>query len=116
MDRTFQRTGLSVGVVAGTVKAEPFGYSFYSPPAADTKYRISVGHASNRDKRKNFADLHAENIKYIPGPKYLKHSDWRENIRGRTGKFLTNARKTFTDSVMEYEKKTPAPSKYDNKE
>jgi hypothetical protein len=29
---------------------------------------------------------------------------------------LKNARKTFTDEIMEYEKKTPAPSKYDNKE
>ncbi len=29
---------------------------------------------------------------------------------------MKNARKTFTDEIMEYEKKTPAPSKYDNKE
>lgn len=46
----------------------------------------------------------------------MKHSDWRENIKGRSGKFLGAARKTFTEVIMEAEKKTPAPSKYDNKE
>ena len=46
----------------------------------------------------------------------MKQSDWRDNIPGRTGKFLVRPRKTFTDEVMEYEKKLPAPSKYDNKE
>jgi len=29
---------------------------------------------------------------------------------------LKSARKTFTEEIMDYEKKTPAPSKYDNKE
>ena len=75
-----------------------------------------MGNAVNKEKLSNFADLHALNLKYIPGPKYLKHSDWRDNIKGRKGKFLSEARKTFTDRIMEYEKKTPAPSKYDNKE
>ena len=46
----------------------------------------------------------------------MQHSDWRENIKGRTGKFLGADRKTFTDEVMEYENKLPAPSKFDNKE
>lgn len=109
-------TGLSVGLVAGTEKNEPFGHSFYRSPAADTKYRISIGNATANEKLKNTFDLGAKKLNFIPGPKYLKHSDWRENIKGRTGKFLGNARKTFTDEIMEYEKKTPAPSKFDNKE
>ena len=46
----------------------------------------------------------------------MQHSDWRNNIKGRTGTFLKKPRKTFTEEIMEYEKKTPAPSKYDNKE
>ena len=50
---------------------------------------------------------------YVPGPR-LKHTDWRQNIPGRTGKFLGRPRKTFTDEIMEYERKTPAPSKFDN--
>lgn len=61
--------------------------------------------------------MEAKNVQHIPGPnKYLKHSDWRDNIKGRRGKFLTGARLTFTDDIIKYESKTPAPSKYDNKE
>lgn len=114
---TFRRTGLSVGVVAGTQRDKPFGHHFYRTPVADSVfYRISVGNAENKEKRKNFADLEAKRLNYIPGPKYLSHSDWRENIKGRTGKFLGAKRKTFTEEVMEYEHKLPAPSKFDNKE
>lgn len=64
----------------------------------------------------NFADLEAKRLNFIPGPKYVKHSDWRDNIKGRAGKFLQKPRKTFSDEIMEYERKTPAPSKFDNKE
>ena len=116
LDRTFQKTGLSVGLAAGTERTQPFGHSFYHSPKADTKYRISIGHTSNNEKLKNFADLEAKLLNYIPGPKYVQHSDWRNNIRGRAGKFLGRPRHTFTDEIMEYEKKKPAPSKYDNKE
>ena len=77
---------------------------------------MTVGHPTNQEKRKNFADLEAKLLNFIPGPKYVQHSDWRNNIRGRAGKFLGRARTTFTDEIMDYEKKKPAPSKYDNKE
>ena len=53
---------------------------------------------------------------YVPGPKYLKQPEWKDNIKSRQGKFLMKPRKTFTEEIMEYEKKTPAPSKFDNKE
>ena len=115
-DHTYRKTGLSVGIVAGTKLDKPFGHHFYKSPVGDTVYyKISVGNADNKEKRKNFADLEAKRLNFIPGPK-LKHSDWRENIKGRTGKFLGAKRKTFTDEVMEYEHKLPAPSKFDNKE
>lgn len=81
----------------------------------DTKYKIRNGN-ENKDKLRNFADIEAKRLSFIPGPKYVAPSDWRENIKGRSGKFLQNKRKTFTDEIMEYEKKLPAPSKYDNKE
>ena len=105
-----------MGLVAGTQRVDAFGFDFYNAPKDDLSYRISVGNAANTEKRKNFADLEAKRLSFIPGPKYVKHSDWRQNIKGITGKFLGKARKTFTDDIMEYEKKTPAPSKYDNKE
>ena len=115
-DYTYRKTGLSVGLVAGTKTDKPFGHQFYKSPIGDTTfYKISVGNADNKEKRKNFADLEAKRLSFIPGPK-IKHSDWRENIKGRTGKFLGRERKTFTDEIMEYEKKLPAPSKFDNKE
>lgn len=115
-DATFRKTGLSVGLVIGTMKPAPFGHNFYKSPKADSKYRISVGNATLTERRKNFADLEAKNVNHIPGPKYVRHTDWRENIKGNIGKFLKKPRKTFTDEIMEYEKKTPAPSKFDNKE
>ena len=116
-DQTFNRTGLSVGYVAGTARDKPFGHSFYRSPVGDTTfYKVTVGNADNKEKRKNFADLEAKRLSFIPGPKYMQHDDWRDNIKGRTGKFLANKRKTFTEEIMEYEKKLPAPSKYDNKE
>ena len=107
---------MSVGFVAGTEKNNPFVFDFYKSPVHDTRYRISVGNSVNTRKRENFADLEAKRLNFIPGPKYVKQPDWRDNIPGRTGKFLCRPRKTFTDEVMEYEKKLPAPSKYDNKE
>jgi len=87
----------------------------------DKMYRISVGNAHNNEKLKNFADLEAKRLEPIPGPnKYYKEKardwDWRDNIKGRTGKFLGRPRHTFTHEIMEYEKKKPAPSKFDNKE
>jgi len=32
LDRTFMKTGLSVGVVAGTTRTEAFGFDFYKSP------------------------------------------------------------------------------------
>ena len=107
---------MSVGLAAGTEKVSPFGFDFYKSPVHDARYRISLGNSLNIEKRKNFADLEAKRLHFIPGPKYVKQPDWRDNIPGRTGKFLVKQRKTMTDEVMEYEKKLPAPSKYDNKE
>ncbi len=107
---------MSVGLVAGTEKTEVFGHSFYRTPTADTRYRILTGNATNKEKQTSFVEKESKRLSFIPGPKYVNHSDWRYNIRGRSGKFLGRARKTFTDEVMEYERKTPAPSKFDNKE
>lgn len=90
MDRTFQKTGLSVGLVAGTIKNEPFGHTFYRSPIRDNKYRIAFGHSVNVEKNKNFTDRFAGRQTFIPGSKYVQHSDWRENIKGRSGKFLQN--------------------------
>ena len=114
-DKTYRRTGLSVGKVAGT-ETKPFVYDFYKSPIHDIRYKISIGNSLNSEKRKNFADLEAKRLHFIPGPKYVKQPDWRDNIPERTGKFLICPRKTFTDEIMEYEKKLPAPSKFDNKE
>ena len=75
-----------------------------------------TGNVTNKEKQTSFVELESKRLGFIPGPKYVNHSDWRYNIRGRSGKFLGRARKTFTDEIMEYERKTPAPSKYDNKE
>ena len=116
VDKTFAKTGLTVGQLAGTERKNPFGHQFYRSPKADTKYNISIGHPCNREKRKNFADLEAKVMDYVPGPKYLKQPEWKDNIKSRQGKFLCKPRKTFTEDIMDYEKKLPAPSKFDNKE
>ena len=71
MDRTFQRTGLSVGLVAGTEKNEPFGHTFYRSPIRDTKYRINFGHSVNVEKNKNFTDRMKEKQTVLPGYKYV---------------------------------------------
>ena len=81
-DRTFQKTGLSVGVVAGTTRTDPFGFDFYQSPKIDCKYRIGVGNSTNNEKRKNFADLEAKRLSFIPGPKYGQLQDWRNNYKG----------------------------------
>ena len=50
-DLTFRKTGLSVGIVAGTEADKPFGHSFYRSPIADnTFYRVTVGNADNKEK------------------------------------------------------------------
>ena len=87
-DVVFRRTGLSVGLVAGTDKDEPFGFDFYRSPKVDVKYKISTGNADGKDKLRNFADIEAKRLSFIPGPKYISQADWRENIKGRSGKFL----------------------------
>ena len=51
--------------------------------------------------------------KWVPGPNY-NQTDWKLNFRGNRGKFMLKQRKTFTDDILEYEKKLPAPSKYTN--
>jgi hypothetical protein len=109
-------TGLSVGVVAGTERNTPFGHALYRSPIRDTKYRIALGNSTNQEKHKSFVEIVANKVNFVPGPKYVQHSDWRENIKGRTGKFLGAQRKTFTDEVMKFEKTKPAPNAFDNKE
>ena len=80
-DRSLRIQGLSVKVVAGTTKDNPFKLDFYRSPRIDNSYRITIGGVKYNDKLKNFADLEAKRLSYIPGPnKYLKVSDWRENI------------------------------------
>ena len=68
---------------------------------------------SNKEARKNFAHSAAQAKKWVPGPNYGQ-TDWKLNFKGNRGKFLGKQRKTFTDDIMEYEKKLPAPSKYTN--
>jgi len=63
---------------------------------------------------KSFVEIESKRLSFVPGPKYLQHKDWRDERKGRAGKFLQNARKTFTQEIMEYEKNRPAPSKFDN--
>lgn len=116
IDKTFRTTGLSVGIVAGTQRTDAFGFDHYSSPKVDFRYRIAFGNTVQNTKLKNFTEIHSKNLAHIPGPKYVQHSDWRQNIKGRTGKFMGAPRTTFTDEIMTYEKKKPAPSKFDNKE
>ena len=71
-DRTFRRTGMSVGLVAGTEKTNPFGHSFYRSPIADTRYKIAFGHSVDNQKHKNFTDRIATRLGYVPGPKYME--------------------------------------------
>ena len=78
---------MTVGYVAGTQRNKPFGIDLYKPPKANHNYRImSLG--KNEEKRKNFAQTIGESFKWVPGPKYMPVQDWRENIKGRRGKFL----------------------------
>ena len=111
---------MSVGYVTGTERFRPFeaAGSDYNPPIADDIfYRVKTGDDMNKEKRRNFADLEAKRMSFVPGPsKYMTQPDWRKNIKGKRGKFLKKERRTFTESVMKYEKKKPAPSKYYNKE
>ena len=58
--------------------------------------------------------MRAEKYKWVPGPQYVGATDWKTNFPGRRGKFLEKKRTTFTDDIMDYEKKLPAPSKYIN--
>lgn len=110
---------MSVGYVAGTERLKPFetaGSNYKTPVADDIWYRVKVGDEMNKEKRKNFADLEAKRLSFVPGPtKYMQQPDWRNNIKGRRGKFLKRERRTFTESVMKREKSNPAPSKYHNK-
>jgi len=83
LDRTFQATGLSVGLVAGTQKDTPFGHPLYRAPTCDTRYRIEMGNAANKEKNKSYVDRVATRLAWVPGPKYVAHRDWRENIKSR---------------------------------
>ena len=65
---------MSVGYVAGTEKFKPFEMAHYRTPVADDVwYRIKVGNDMNKVERKNFADLEAKRLSYVPGPsKYIQ--------------------------------------------
>lgn len=104
---------MSVGYVAGTERDKPFGFDLYNAPAADHRYRIETL-GKNDEKRKNFAQTQADSLKWVPGPKYVEMPNWTQNIKGSRGKFLKKARKTFTDDVIDYEKKLPGPNRYTN--
>ena len=64
------------------------------------------------DDKKEKEDLVLMNVE----KELWESGDWRENIKGRRGKFLGAPRTTFTESVMKYEKNKPAPNAFDNKE
>ena len=129
MDVVFNRTGLTVGQVAGTQRNRVFGFDPYINPAADHRYRI-LGGSDNKRRRENFADLAAKAKQWVPGSNQFKQPNWRVPGRNlpisnvepeqhsinstdlRRGKFLTKPRDTFTEDVMKFEKAKPAPSQY----
>ena len=113
---------MSVSLAAGTDKFEPFGIPFYRSPVADETTAINEKNYKKIGKKlrpraltkpANFADKEAKRLSFIPGPKYGKMPDWRENVNTQQDFKLMKKRKTFTDDVMEYEKQKPAgPSDY----
>ena len=66
-DRIFQKTGLTIGEVAGTRKNTVFGVDLYNTPKSDNRYRIP-GSAEVKKPRMNFADIEAKSKKWVPPP------------------------------------------------
>ena len=66
-DRIFQKTGLTIGEVAGTAKNKVFGIDLYNTPKGDNRYRIP-GSAEVKKPRMNFADIEAKSKKWVPPP------------------------------------------------
>lgn len=66
-DMTFKRTGLSVGVVAGTQDTLFFGFEPYTIPVADCRYKISS--VPNQKGKRVVEFVHtAKKRSYIPAP------------------------------------------------
>ena len=102
-----------INVMANTARKDKFGIDFYNNPKEDLFYRISMGHGTNKEALKNFADIQAKKKQFIPGPKYVQHADWRDNHKFNIGRFLKKPRDTFTDDVMKFEKTKPAFGRYE---
>jgi len=69
-------------------------------------------------KKDNFIDIHLKNNNWQPSAaKYDLIKDWSKNFAGR-GKFLKGPKITFTEGVLQENKKRPkpAPTSYDFKQ
>ena len=125
-DVVMKRTGLSIGVVAGTQREKVFGVDYYKNPKADHKYRI-LGSAGVRKKRLAFTEIESNFKKWVPSPNQFKQTNWKygahmpisnldthtlQSGEVRKGVFSNRPRTTFTEEVMKAEKIKPAPSLY----
>lgn len=56
-------------------------------------------------------DEFAKEKKWVPGAKYIEHSDW--NLTGpKVGKWGTYKKQTFFQDIMNQQKSKPAPTTY----
>lgn len=79
-DMVFKRTGLSVGVVAGTETNNVFGFEPYHVPVEDLKYRIQNSGMPKLKRVIEFEKVALKNKKF-PGPDhYLKQRNWEKNF------------------------------------
>lgn len=87
-DIIFKRTGLSVGVVAGTQTTNVFGFEPYHVPVEDLKYRIQNSGMPKLKRVIEFEKVALKN-KRFPGPDhYLKQANWEKNFPQKQGQFL----------------------------
>ena len=68
--------------------------------------------APTRSKNIPMHDIVQKEKRWVPGPIYIPHSDWRQQfkLRGKWGKYK---KISFTESVFNSEKDKVPPSKYD---
>ena len=99
------------------MRIKPFGIDPYYPPKMERAYLLKPYYGKqNKANPKNFAEIQANQHKFVPGPIYNVEVDWQKDFPHNKGRFLKAERTIPEQQATKKEKITPSPSVYNNLE
>jgi hypothetical protein len=85
--------------LAGIKEDPAFGFEPFPTPKHGLPHRI-CHFAPGKGKNLSFIDIQKASTKWIPGPIYVPHEDWRKTSASTKGKFGKYQKITFTNEVF----------------